>query len=103
MWVEKENISSCDTQTNYKHFQGGYGGLQFGYVMDFFKECASLKKPIPKHFFTNFLNDLSIEDLVTLGNLLSIEFMKPRQRLYVILGKRAWVPQELRNNVKATS
>jgi hypothetical protein len=33
------------------------------------------------------LNDLSIEDLVTLGNLLSIEFMNPWWRLYATLGR----------------
>ncbi len=30
-------------------------------------------------FFTNLLSNLSKEDLVTLGNLLSIEFMKPNR------------------------
>jgi hypothetical protein len=48
------------------------------HAMDFFKECLSLKKPILKHFFTNLLNDLSIEDLLTLGNLLSTKFMNLR-------------------------
>jgi hypothetical protein len=61
----------------------------FTYAMEFFQKFASLKKPIPKHFFTSLkkpipkhfftslLQDLSIEDLVSLGNLLSTKFMKP--------------------------
>jgi hypothetical protein len=43
----------------------------FKHAMDFFQEWASLKKLIPKLFFTNFLKDLSMEDLVILGNFLS--------------------------------
>jgi len=65
---------SCITKTNYKHFEGGYGRLPLGDVYTchgLFLKHASLKKPIPKHFFTSLLNDLLIEDLVTLGNLIS--------------------------------
>jgi len=43
----------------------------------FFFKCTSLKKPIPKHFLINLLNNLSTEDLVTLGNLLLIKSLKP--------------------------
>jgi hypothetical protein len=57
--------------------------------MDFFRECASLKKPIPKHFFTSLLNNLSTKDLVTLANLLSIKFMKPKRQLYATLGMQS--------------
>jgi hypothetical protein len=42
---------------------------------------------------------LSTKDLVTLGNLLSIEFMKPWQQLYATPSKWTWVPQELRNKM----
>jgi hypothetical protein len=42
---------------------------------------------------------LSMEDLVTLGNLLSIDFMEPNRQLYVTLGRQVWVPQDLRNKV----
>ncbi len=66
-------------------------------AMDFFKEGVSLKKLIREHFFTSFLNDLSIEDLLTLGNLLSTKFMNPQRQFYSTLGRWAWVPQELRN------
>jgi hypothetical protein len=48
----------------------------FTHAMDFLKECASLKKSIPKHFFKNLLNNLLTKDLVTFGNLLSIKFLK---------------------------
>jgi len=44
----------------------------FTHAMDFLKECISLKKSIPGHFFTSLLYALLIEDLVTVGNLLSI-------------------------------
>jgi hypothetical protein len=56
-----------------------YNLAMFTHAMDFFKEHTNLKKLIPKHFFTNLLNNLSIEDLVTLGNLLSTEFMKRKR------------------------
>jgi hypothetical protein len=65
---------SCITKTNYKHFEGGYGRLPLGNVYTwhgFFFKHTSLKKPISKHFFTSLLNNLSIEDLITLGNLTS--------------------------------
>jgi hypothetical protein len=35
----------------------------FTHAMGFFQEHASLKKPIPEHFFTSLLKDLSTEDL----------------------------------------
>jgi hypothetical protein len=43
----------CIAQTNCKHSRG-YGRLPLGDVYTchgFFQEFASLKKPIPKHFF----------------------------------------------------
>jgi hypothetical protein len=45
-----------------------YHWVMFTHAMNFFQEWASLKKPIPKLFFTSSLKDLLIEDLVTLGN-----------------------------------
>jgi hypothetical protein len=59
-----------------------YQWAMFTHAMDFFKERTSLKKLIPKHFFTSLLNDLSIEDLITFGNLLSTIFLKPRRYFY---------------------
>jgi hypothetical protein len=64
----------------------------FTHAMEFFKELASLKKPILEHFFTSLFNDLSIKDLVALGNLLSTKFLKPQRRFYAILGRRTWLP-----------
>jgi hypothetical protein len=64
----------------------------FTHAMDFFKEHASLKKPILKHFFTSLFNDLSTKDLVTLRNLISINFLKSRRQLSATLGKQAWLP-----------
>jgi hypothetical protein len=45
------------------------------------------------------LNELSIEDLLTFGNLISIEFMNPQQWLYLIPRRQVWVWQELRKKV----
>jgi hypothetical protein len=64
-----------------------YNLAMFIHVMDFFKECVNLKKPILEHFFTSLLNDLLIEDLITLGDLLSKKFMKPKIQLYATLGR----------------
>ncbi len=85
------NISKNDMEA--------YNFALFTHSMDFFKERVSLKKLIPKHFFTSLLNNLSTKDLVTLGNLLSTEFMNPWWWLYATLSRQAWVPQELRNKV----
>jgi hypothetical protein len=49
----------------------------YHHAMDFFQKHASLKMPIQKHFFTSLLQDLLMEDLVSLGNFLSTKFMKP--------------------------
>jgi hypothetical protein len=54
-----------------------YHYMMFTHAMDFFEEHISLKKPILEHFFTSLLSNLSTKDLVTYGNLLSIEFLKP--------------------------
>jgi hypothetical protein len=62
-----------------------YNLVMFTHAMDFFKECVSLKKLFPKHFFTSLLNNLLIEDVVMLGDLRSTEFMKPQRQLYAIL------------------
>jgi hypothetical protein len=42
-----------------------YNWAMLTHAMDFFKEHASLKKPIPKYFFTILFNDLLIEELAT--------------------------------------
>jgi hypothetical protein len=39
--------------------------VMFTHAMDFFKEHASLKKLIPKYFFTSSFNDLLIKELAT--------------------------------------
>ncbi len=67
--------------------------------MGFFQERPSLKKSILKHFFISLLKDLSMKDLVTLGNLLSTKFMEPSIWLYATPSRRAWVPQYLKNKV----
>jgi hypothetical protein len=54
-----------------------YHWTMFTHAMDFLKEFANLKKSVLEHFFTSLFNDLLIEDLVTLGNLLSTKFLKP--------------------------
>jgi len=65
---------ACIIKTNCKHSEGGYIKVPLGNVYTchgFFRERASLKKLIPKHFFTSLFNNLSTKDLVTLKNLLS--------------------------------
>jgi len=92
--IEKENISLLKQIVHIsKENMEDYNLAMFTHAMDFFKEHVSLKKSIPKHFFISLLNDLSTKDLVTLGNLLSKKFMKPKRRLYATLGMRAWMPQ----------
>jgi len=54
-----------------------YNLAMFTHAMDFLNKRANFKKSILEHFFTSLLNDLSIEDLVTLENLLSTKFMNP--------------------------
>jgi hypothetical protein len=72
LFIMKQNLNIS------KDDMEDYNLAMFTHVMIFFKECMSLKKPILKHFFTSLLNNLSTKDLLTLGNLLSTEFMNPR-------------------------
>ncbi len=72
--IDKNNIALMKQTTHIS--KEDYKLAMFTHAMDFLKECASLKKSIPEHFFTSLLNK-SIEDLVTLGNLLLTKFMKP--------------------------
>jgi len=74
---------SFNNETNSKNDMEDYNLATFTHTIDFFKAHASLKKLIPKDFFTSLLNDLSIKDLLTLGNMLSIKFINLGQRLYV--------------------
>jgi hypothetical protein len=67
--------------------------------MEFLKQCASLQKPLPNHYITSFLKDLSNENLVALCGLLTTQIGKPKRRLYATPRKRAWVPQHERNKV----
>ncbi len=77
--IDKKNLRLLKQTINIlKGDMENYHWAMFTRAMDFFKEHASLKKPIP-HFFTILLNDLSTKDLITLGNLLSIEFLKPQR------------------------
>jgi hypothetical protein len=79
---ENRQRKSCNTETNYKHSKGGYGRLPLNDVCtwhEFCKEHTSLEKSTPRHFFTSLLSHLSTKDLVTLGNLLLIEFLKAQK------------------------
>jgi hypothetical protein len=70
--INKESFCIMRQSVNiYKDDMEDYNLAMFTHVMDFFKERVNLKKLIPKHSFTSLLNDLSIEDLLTLENLLS--------------------------------
>jgi hypothetical protein len=78
--IDKEGIKLIKHIIHmFKEDMEDYNLAMFTYAMDFFKTCVSLKKLVPKHFFISLLNDLSIEDLVTLGNLFSTKFIKPQR------------------------
>jgi len=86
--TDKESLTLLKQIVNItKEDMEDYHWAMFTHAMDFFQERASLKKLIPKRFFTSLLKDLSTKDLVTLGNLLSTKFMEPSRRLYVTLGE----------------
>jgi hypothetical protein len=75
-------IKSYIVQTNYKHSNKRYGRLPLGDVYighGFLPKMGKFEKKIPKHFFISLLKDLSIEALLTLGKLLSTEFMEPNR------------------------
>jgi hypothetical protein len=70
--MDKESVFITRQSVNTsKDDMEDYNLAMFTYAMDFLKKHVSLKKSILKHFFTSLLNDLSIEDLLTRGNLLS--------------------------------
>jgi hypothetical protein len=54
--ISKENIENYNLE-------------MFTHAMNFFKEWASLKKPILEFFFTSLLSDLLTKDLITFGQL----------------------------------
>jgi len=90
-WQRKSYI----TQTNYKHYEGGYGRLPLGDVYTwhgFLSRTCKFEKIDSITFFTSLLKDLSTEDLVTLGNLLSTKFLELNIRFYATPCKWAWVP-----------
>jgi hypothetical protein len=98
--IDKESFALLKETVNIpKEDMEDYHWVMFTHAMEFFQECASLKKPIQEHFFTSLLQDLLTEDLVSLGNLLSTKFMKPGKQLYATPSKQAWVPQYLKNKV----
>jgi hypothetical protein len=59
---------------------------------------CKFEKAHSRTFFTSLINNLSTEDLVTFGNLLSIEFLKTKRQFYATPSRQAWLPQDLRNN-----
>jgi hypothetical protein len=78
--IDKESLSIMKQSVNIsKDDMEDYNLAMFTHAMDFFKECASFKKLIPKHFFTSLLNNLSTKYLLTFENSLSIGFMNPQQ------------------------
>ncbi len=78
MKIDKKSLALLKHIVNIsKEDMEDYNWAIFIDAMDFFKKCASLKKPILEHFFTSLLNDLSTKDLVMLGNIITTKFMKP--------------------------
>jgi hypothetical protein len=64
-----------------------YYCTMFKHAMKFLKQLANLKKSLSKHYFTNFLKDLSTENLVTLCKLLATKIAKLLIKLDATLGK----------------
>jgi hypothetical protein len=57
---QKENLALFKHTTNIsKEDTKFYNWAKFTHAMDFFKDRASLKNLILKHFFTSLFNDLS--------------------------------------------
>ncbi len=78
--IDKENFALFKQIVHIsKEDMEDYNLAMFTHAMDFFKEHTNLKKLILKHFFTSLLSNLLTKDLVMLGNLLSIKFMKPKK------------------------
>ncbi len=78
--MDKKSLSILKQTMNFsKDDMEDYNLAMFTHAMDF-KERANLKKPIPEHFFTSLLNDLSTQlfYLLTFENLLSTQFMNPQ-------------------------
>jgi hypothetical protein len=76
--IDKESLVLLKQTVNIsKEDMEDYNWVMFKHAMDFFKECVSLKKPVPEHFFTSLLIDLLTKDLIMFNNLLSTKFMKP--------------------------
>jgi hypothetical protein len=68
----------------------------FKHVVKYLKQHESLIEPFLEHYFISFLKILSIEDLVTLCELLTIEIAKSLRWIYATLGMQAWVSQHER-------
>jgi hypothetical protein len=78
--IDKENLALLKQTIHIsKEDMEDYNLVMFTHAIYFFKEHASLKKLVLKHFFTSLSNDLSIKDLVMFGNLFSIKFKKPQR------------------------
>jgi hypothetical protein len=73
----------------------------FKHAMEFLKQSPNSKKSLSKHYFTNFLKDLSIENLVTLCKLLATKIAKLlKKKLYATLSRRAWILEHEKNKNK---
>ncbi len=81
-----------------KHDIKDYHQKMFKRIMKYLKQHESLKKPFLEHYFINFLKHLSIEDLVTLCELLTTENAKSLKKIYATLGRQAWVSQHEKTN-----
>ncbi len=57
----------------------------FKHAMEFLKQHPNFKKSLPKHYFTNFLKDLSTENLVTLCKLLATKIAKLLKKNFIQL------------------
>jgi hypothetical protein len=57
--IDKESFALLKEINIVKKDMEDYHWVMFTHAMEFFQECASLKKSIEEHFFTSLLQDLS--------------------------------------------
>ncbi len=78
-------------ETNCEHFQGWYGGLQFGnYTCNgLLQRMCNFKEADSRAFFHKFIEQFVNRNLANLGNLLFTKCISPRRQLYATLGRRA--------------
>jgi hypothetical protein len=69
---EKAKPKSIEHDVNYYHW------VMFKHVIEFLRQCTSLKKPPPKHYFTSFMKRLINKRLHRPMWIISNKIIKPQ-------------------------